>query len=107
MSERQNKMRKHNCDKGSSRTGKSTVISSCCFDSIREYSPVLVVTPTNTMVDSILAKIDSLARRANLELPTGFVIRYGNTTELNYSFPYLNSYTLDFLMLWLEDGRKL
>jgi superfamily I DNA and/or RNA helicase len=85
--------------KGPPGTGKSTVISSCCFDLIREYSPVLVVTPTNAMVDSILAKIDSLARRANLQLPRGFVIRYGNTTELNYSFPYLNSYTLDALVL--------
>jgi superfamily I DNA and/or RNA helicase len=85
--------------KGPPGTGKSTVISSCCFDLIREYSPVLVVTPTNAMVDSILAKIDSLVRGANLQLPRGFIIRYGNTTELNYSFPYLNSYTLDALVL--------
>lgn len=80
--------------KGPPGTGKSTVISSCCFDLISEYSPVLVVTPTNSMVDGILAKIDSLARRSNLRLPKGFIIRYGNITELNYSYPYLNSYTL-------------
>src|SRR5438067_735399 len=79
-------------------TGKSTVISSCCFDLIKEYSPVLVVTPTNAMVDSILAKIDNLAHRANLQLPRGFIIRYGNTTELEYSFPYLTTYTLDSLV---------
>ena len=43
-------------------TGKSTVISSCCFELVNEYSPVLVVTPTNSMVNSILAKIDGIAR---------------------------------------------
>jgi AAA domain len=80
-------------------TGKSTVISSCCFDLVNEYSPVLVVTPTNSMVNSILAKIDSLARGSNLRLPRGFIIRYGNVTELNYSYPHLNSYTLDSLVL--------
>ncbi|MBV9176849.1 MAG: hypothetical protein JO327_11820 [Nitrososphaeraceae archaeon] len=32
-------------------TGKSTFISRCCFDLLKEYSPVLVVTPTNAMVD--------------------------------------------------------
>ena len=80
-------------------TGKSTVISSCCFELVNEYSPVLVVTPTNSMVNSILAKIDGLARSSNLRLPRGFIIRYGNVTELNYSYPYLNSYTLDSLVL--------
>lgn len=80
-------------------TGKSTVISSCCFDLVNEYSPVLVVTPTNSMVNSILSKIDSLARSSNLRLPRGFIIRYGNVTELNYSYPHLNSYTLDSLVL--------
>src|SRR6266571_3027732 len=57
-------------------TGKSTVISSCCFELVNEYSPVLVVTPTNSMVNSILAKIDGLARSSNLRLPRGFIIRY-------------------------------
>ncbi len=80
-------------------TGKSTVISSCCFELVNEYSPVLVVTPTNSMVNSILAKIDGLARSSNLRLPRGFIIRYGNVTELNYSYPHLNSYTLDSLVL--------
>ena len=80
-------------------TGKSTVISSCCFDLVNEYFPVLVVTPTNSMVNSILAKIDSMARSSNLRLPSGFIIRYGNVTELNYSYPHLNSYTLDSLVL--------
>jgi len=80
-------------------TGKSTVISSCCFDLVNEYSPVLVVTPTNSMVNSILSKIDSLARCSNLQLPRGFIIRYGNVTELNYAYPHLNSYTLDSLVL--------
>jgi len=80
-------------------TGKLTVISSCCFDLLNEYSPVLVVTPTNSMVNSILSKIDSLARSSNLRLPRRFIIRYGNVTELNYSYPHLNSYTLDSLVL--------
>jgi AAA domain len=80
-------------------TGKSTVISSCCFELVNEYSPVLVVTPTNSMVNSILAKIDGLARSSNLRLPRGFIIRYGNVTELNYSYPHLNSYTLESLVL--------
>jgi len=75
------------------------VISSCCFELVNEYSPVLVVTPTNSMVNSILAKIDGLARSSNLRLPRGFIIRYGNVTELNYSYPHLNSYTLDSLVL--------
>ena len=75
------------------------MISSCCFELVNEYSPVLVVTPTNSMVNSILAKIDGLARSSNLRLPRGFIIRYGNVTELNYSYPHLNSYTLDSLVL--------
>lgn len=85
--------------KGPPGTGKSTVISNCSFELVNEYSPVLVVTPTNAMVDSILSKIDSLARRSNLLLPRGFVIWYGNVTELNYSYPHLNTYTLDRLVL--------
>src|SRR5215212_2953090 len=63
-------------------TGKSTVISHSCFDLIKEYSPVLVVPPTNAMVNSILAKIDYLLKNVKLDLPKGFVIRYGNITEL-------------------------
>jgi hypothetical protein len=50
-------------------TGKSTVISHSCFDLIKDYSPVLVVSPTNAMVNSNLAKIDYLAKQANLQLP--------------------------------------
>jgi len=85
--------------KGPPGTGKSTVISNCCFELVNEYSPVLVVTPTNAMVDSILSKIDSLSRRSNLRLPRGFIIRYGNVTELKYSYPHLNTYTLDSLVV--------
>ena len=70
-------------------TGKSTVIARCCFDLIGEYSPVLVVAPTNAMVDSILVKIDYLLKNVKFELPKGFVIRYGNITELRYSYPHL------------------
>jgi hypothetical protein len=80
-------------------TGKSTVISHSCFDLINEYSPVLVVSPTNAMVNSILAKIDYLAKQANLQLPRGFIIRYGNLSELNYSHPYLKEkYAIDDLV---------
>jgi hypothetical protein len=79
-------------------TGKSTVISRCCFDLLEQYSPVLVVAPTNAMVDSILVKIDSLLQRVKLDLPKGFVIRYGNITELRYSYPYLSKYTLDAMV---------
>jgi superfamily I DNA and/or RNA helicase len=85
--------------KGPPGTGKSTVISNCSFDLINEYSPVLVVTHTNAMVDSILSKIDSLVRRSNIQLPRGFIIRYGNVTELNHTYPHLNTYTLDSLVL--------
>jgi AAA domain len=79
-------------------TGKSTVIARCCFDLIGEYSPVLVVAPTNAMVDSILVKIDYLLKNVKLELPKGFIIRYGNITELRYSYPYLSKYTLDVMV---------
>ena len=80
-------------------TGKSTVISHCCFDLIKEYSPVLIVSPTNAMVNSIIAKIDYLAKQANLQLPRGFIIRYGNHSELNYSHPYLKEkYAIDDLV---------
>jgi hypothetical protein len=80
-------------------TGKSTVISHSCFDLINDYSPVLVVSPTNAMVNSILAKIDYLAKQANLQLPRGFIIRYGNLSELNYSHPYLKEkYAVDDLV---------
>jgi AAA domain len=80
-------------------TGKSTFISRCCFDLLKEYSPVLVVTPTNAMVDSILSKIHSLSQKAKLQLPKGFVIRYGNVTELKYAYPNLMGYTLDDMVL--------
>jgi ATP-dependent RNA/DNA helicase IGHMBP2 len=80
-------------------TGKSTFISRCCFDLLKEYSPVLVVTPTNAMVDSILSKIHSLLQRVKLQVPKGFIIRYGNITELKYSYPNLMSYTLDDMVL--------
>jgi ATP-dependent RNA/DNA helicase IGHMBP2 len=80
-------------------TGKSTVISRCCFDLLKEYSPVLVVTPTNAMVDSILSKIHSLLQMVKLQLPRGFIIRYGNITELKYSYPNLANYTLDDMVM--------
>jgi hypothetical protein len=79
-------------------TGKSTVIARCCFDLIGEYSPVLVVAPTNAMVDSILVKIDYLLKNIKFELPKGFVIRYGNITELRYSYPHLSKYTIDVMV---------
>jgi AAA domain len=80
-------------------TGKSTVISHSCFDLIKDYSPVLVVSPTNVMVNSILAKIDYLAKQANLQLPRGFIIRYGNLSELSYSQPYMKEkYAIDDLV---------
>ena len=63
-------------------TGKSTVISHCCFDLLNEYSPVLVTAPTNVMVNSTLAKIDLLLRRFSITLPQGSIIRYGNTADL-------------------------
>ncbi len=80
-------------------TGKSTFISRCCFDLLKEYSPVLVVTPTNAMVDSILSKIHSLLQKVKLQLPRGFIIRYGNITELKYTYPNLMGYTLDDMVL--------
>jgi superfamily I DNA and/or RNA helicase len=80
-------------------TGKSTVISHSCFDLINDYSPVLVVSPTNAMINSILVKVDYLARKANLKLPRGFIIRYGNLSELNYTHPYLKErYAFDDLV---------
>lgn len=77
-------------------TGKSTVISHCCFDLLNEYSPVLVTAPTNVMVNSTLAKIDLLLRRYNITLPHGSIIRYGNTADLERSHHLsLRKYSLD------------
>ena len=76
-------------------TGKSTVISHCCFDLLNEYSPVLVTAPTNVMVNSTLAKIDLLLRRFDITLPHGSIIRYGNTADLERSHPHLLKYSLD------------
>jgi uncharacterized protein len=76
-------------------TGKSTVISLSCFDLIKEYSPVLVVSPTNPMVNSILAKTQQLVQSAKVQLPKGFIIRYGNLADLNYTYPHLNKFTID------------
>jgi reverse gyrase len=56
-------------------TGKSTVISHCCFDLLSEYSPVLVTAPTNVMVNSTLAKIDLLLRRYNVSLWIDYKVR--------------------------------
>jgi helicase MOV-10 len=80
-------------------TGKSTVISHCCFDLLAENSPVLITAPTNVMVNSILAKIDSLLHRANLPFLKGPIIRYGNTMDLELSYPYLRTYTLDNILV--------
>ena len=80
-------------------TGKSTVISHCCFDLLAQNSPVLVTAPTNVMVNSILAKIDSLLHRANLPFLKGPIIRYGNTMDLELSYPYLRTYTMDNILV--------
>jgi helicase MOV-10 len=80
-------------------TGKSTVISHCCFDLLAENSPVLVTAPTNVMVNSILAKIDSLCKRARLPFLKGPIIRYGNTVDLEFSYPHLRNYTLDNIFI--------
>jgi reverse gyrase len=80
-------------------TGKSTVISHSCFNLITDYSPVLIVSPTNAMINSILVKIDNLAKRANLQLPRGYIIRYGNLSELSSTHPQLRErYSLDDLV---------
>jgi hypothetical protein len=79
--------------------GKSTVISHCCFDLLTENSPVLVTAPTNVMVNSILAKIDSLCKRARLPFLKGPIIRYGNTVDLEFSYPHLRNYTLDNIFI--------
>src|SRR6476659_5999311 len=65
-------------------TGKSTVISHCCFDLLDENSPILVTAPTNVMVNRILAKIDSLCKRARLPFLKVPIIRYGNTVDLEF-----------------------
>lgn len=77
-------------------TGKSTVISHCCFDLLKDdYFPILVTAPTNVMIDSILLKIDSLLQRMKIQLPNGFVIRYGNVANLNRTYNHLAKYTFD------------
>ena len=77
-------------------TGKSTVISHCCFDLLNDgYFPILVTAPTNVMIDSILSKIDSLLQRENIQLPSGFVIRYGNIANLSRTYNNLIKYAFD------------
>ena len=77
-------------------TGKSTVISHCCFDLLNDdYFPILVTAPTNVMIDSILSKIDSLLQREKIQLPSGFVIRYGNVANLNRTYNHLIKYAFD------------
>src|SRR5215208_5002683 len=77
-------------------TGKSTVISHCCFDLLNDdYFPILVTAPTNVMIDSILSKIDSLLQREKIQLPRGFVIRYGNVVNLNRTYNHLMKYAFD------------
>lgn len=77
-------------------TGKSTVISHCCFDLLNDdYFPILVTAPTNVMIDSILSKIDSLLQREKIQLPRGFVIRYGNVANLNRTYNHLMKYAFD------------
>ncbi|HET7644764.1 MAG TPA: AAA domain-containing protein [Nitrososphaeraceae archaeon] len=77
-------------------TGKSTVISHCCFDLLnKEYYPVLITAPTNVMVDSILSKIDSILRRLKIQLPNGFIIRYGNIANLARTYSHLTKYAFD------------
>ena len=71
-------------------TGKSTVISHCCFDLLKnEYFPILITAPTNVMIDSILSKLDFILRRLKITLPRGFVIRHGNIANLTRTYPHL------------------
>ena len=85
-------------------TGKSTVISHCCFDLLTENSPVITLAlPTNVMVNSILAKIDSLCRRVKLPFLNRPIIRYGNTVDLELSYPHLKNYTLDNILINSND----
>jgi AAA domain len=88
-------------------TGKSTVISRCCFDLLNEYSPVLVTAPTNVMVNSTLAKIDLLLIMFNITLPHGSIIRYGNTADLERSHPYLLKYSLDSIVNEVSSDNPL
>jgi len=77
-------------------TGKSTVISHCCFDLLKnEYFPILITAPTNVMIDSILSKIDFILRRLKITLPRGFVIRHGNIANLTRTYPHLTNYAFD------------
>ena len=77
-------------------TGKSTVISHCCFDLLKnEYFPILITAPTNVMIDSILAKIDFILQRLKILLPRGFVVRYGNTANLSRTYNHLVKYAFD------------
>ena len=59
------------------------------------YFPILVTAPTNVMIDSILSKIDSLLHRENIQLPSGFVIRYGNIANLSRTYNHLIMYAFD------------
>jgi hypothetical protein len=54
------------------------------------------------MVNSILAKIDSLLKRAGISLPKESIIRYGNTTDLETSYPNLRNYSLDNIVLDID-----
>jgi superfamily I DNA and/or RNA helicase len=47
------------------------------------------------MIDSILSKIDSLLQREKIQLPSGFVIRYGNVANLNRTYNHLIKYAFD------------
>jgi hypothetical protein len=67
---------------------------------------VLVTAPTNVMVNSILAKIDSLIKRSGISLPRESIVRYGNTTDLEASYPHLRNYSLDGIVLNM-DGINL
>jgi superfamily I DNA and/or RNA helicase len=77
-------------------TGKSTVISHCCFDLLKnDYFPILITAPTNVMIDSILSKIDIILNRSKIQLPKGFIVRYGNTANLNETYSNLTKYAFD------------
>ena len=72
------------------------MISHCCFDLLKDdYFPILVAAPTNVMIDSILLKIDSFLQRMKIQLPNGFVIRYGNVANLNKTYSHLTKYIFD------------
>lgn len=94
---------------GTHRTGKTTVVSEVCYQLVQQHQRVLVVAPSDSIVQQLLQKIQSM--------PSVYTLRAGNQLSEEVALKeYLNKVAIyatkrfDYLsnvIEWVEEEREL